>query len=167
MDAPCPSVCSQDQSQRDDQSFTPFGSPQLRSCSHLTGSSVADTHIFCPFCAQVGPRHSDVTSNPSRQGSGAGFDAQSAQSFTSSFVPPPDVPEMFLCPISNKILVDPVVAGDGFTYDRHSITQWFDNGHNDSPVTRKELRSRATLPNLWVKSAVTEWVNWRKSLTDV
>ena len=160
LDATSPSSYSQD------QSLTPMGSFQFRSSSHLTNSSVTESYIFCPFCAQVGPRHPDVTSHAIRQGSGAGFDAGSCHSFSSSTAPPPDVPEMFLCPMSKKLLVDPVVAGDGFTYDRHSITQWFESGHNDSPVTQKELRSRATLPNLWVKSAVVEWLSWRKGLTD-
>jgi hypothetical protein len=30
------------------------------------------------------------------------------------------------CPISFKLMTDPVVADDGHTYQRHVITQWFD-----------------------------------------
>ena len=35
------------------------------------------------------------------------------------------VPRDLLCPISHALMMDPVVAEDGFTYERQAIEQWF------------------------------------------
>ena len=35
---------------------------------------------------------------------------------------------MFLCPITHDVMVDPVVAADGETYERAAIEQWIRRG---------------------------------------
>ena len=35
-----------------------------------------------------------------------------------------EVPKHFICPISQDLMIDPVVAADGFTYENRQITQW-------------------------------------------
>jgi hypothetical protein len=40
------------------------------------------------------------------------------------------------CCITRDLLVDPVIAADGETYERAAITAWFDTGHFTSPKTR-------------------------------
>ncbi len=46
----------------------------------------------------------------------------------------------FICPISREIMTDPVVAADGFTYDRASIKKWFKKS-NISPMTNEEINT--------------------------
>jgi len=46
--------------------------------------------------------------------------------------------ENFVCPLSNEIFLDPVMADDGHLYERQMISTWLSN--NDiSPITRKEM----------------------------
>jgi hypothetical protein len=71
------------------------------------------------------------------------------------------VPSLFICPLSNKVLTDPVVACDGFTYDRRAILEFFETGQRISPLSKQQLRSTATLPNHVVRCAVNEWLEWR------
>lgn len=35
------------------------------------------------------------------------------------------VDTMYLCPITTEVMEDPVIAGDGYTYERTAIEQWF------------------------------------------
>ena len=44
-------------------------------------------------------------------------------------------PDEFVCPISMEVMVEPVLAADGFTYERQAIEQWFELGHRSSPRT--------------------------------
>lgn len=48
--------------------------------------------------------------------------------------PPADL----VCPLSLGLMTDPVVASDGFTYDRAAITDWI-NRNPTSPLTRKPI----------------------------
>ncbi|CAI5475692.1 unnamed protein product [Closterium sp. Yama58-4] len=45
-----------------------------------------------------------------------------------------DADNQLLCPISQKRMTDPVVAADGFTYERYMIEQWLER-NNTSPIT--------------------------------
>lgn len=38
-------------------------------------------------------------------------------------------PAEYRCPISMKVMSDPVIAGDGFSYERASIEQWMQTSH--------------------------------------
>jgi hypothetical protein len=51
---------------------------------------------------------------------------------------------------------DPVVAIDGFTYERASITKWF-NGSNKSPMTGQVLDTLKLYSNNEMKSRCIEW----------
>ena len=46
-----------------------------------------------------------------------------------------ETPDEFVCPISMEVMVEPVLAADGFTYERQAIEQWFELGHRSSPRT--------------------------------
>ena len=54
----------------------------------------------------------------------------------------------FICPISMNIMKEPVVAGDGHTYDKPYIQKWLEN-HSTSPLTNKVMDKILT-PNLLV-----------------
>ena len=49
-----------------------------------------------------------------------------------------EVPFEFLCPITNKIMKDPVTASDGYNYERQAIRRWF-RRKRTSPVSNEEL----------------------------
>lgn len=42
---------------------------------------------------------------------------------------PPSVAEHFKCPLTKKLMHDPVIAADGYTYERQAIQDWFANNH--------------------------------------
>lgn len=52
------------------------------------------------------------------------------------------IPLRMLCPISQSIMHDPVVASDGHTYDRPMITKILANKNRVSPMTREKLEKR-------------------------
>ena len=47
----------------------------------------------------------------------------------------PDPNPAFVCPITNEIFIDPVIAEDGHTYERKAITDWLQK-NSISPLTR-------------------------------
>lgn len=63
----------------------------------------------------------------------------------------PIVPDdMLCCPITLDIMKDPVVAGDGHTYERNAITAWI-RRHGISPITQAPISLRSLVPNLAIK----------------
>eukprot|EP00899_Mesostigma_viride_P018052 jgi/Mesvir1/26248/Mv05726-RA.1 len=68
-----------------------------------------------------------------------------------------DIPEPFLCPISHGLMVDPVVAPSGVTYDRECIQQWL-NHRQHEPVSKQYLRARWLVPNLALREMIQQWV---------
>ena len=59
--------------------------------------------------------------------------------------------------ITFSIMIDPVVASDGFTYERSGIEQWFASGKRTSPFTREPLATQILIPNRSIKSAIDAW----------
>ena len=59
------------------------------------------------------------------------------------------------CPISHEIMVDPVVAADGHTYEREALARWFHGFVSlpTSPMTGKPMGTRM-VPNHAVKSMI-------------
>jgi hypothetical protein len=58
-----------------------------------------------------------------------------------------------LCdPITREPLADPVVAGDGYTYNRACIQTHMQDAPRASPVTGEPLPTNMLFPNLLVKS---------------
>ena len=71
------------------------------------------------------------------------------------------MPEEFICPISNFLMEDPVLAEDGRSYEREMIEAWFaqlaaqGQRHMTSPVTRQRM-GRSLRANDTVKRAIAE-----------
>ena len=65
-------------------------------------------------------------------------------------------PHELLCPITLKVMVDPVMTVDGQTYERAAIERVFEDtaqGEDPrSPVTELVLSSRLLIPNVAVRS---------------
>jgi hypothetical protein len=66
--------------------------------------------------------------------------------------------EQFLCPIMQEVMVDPVVAEDGHTYERAAIECWFSKSLT-SPMTSAAIKSTELKPNHLVRSMI---LNWKK-----
>jgi hypothetical protein len=63
------------------------------------------------------------------------------------------VHDVATCPITLDVMDDPVVAGDGFTYQKSAIEAWL--AHSDkSPVTGKSMDTRITFPNRALRSVL-------------
>jgi hypothetical protein len=77
------------------------------------------------------------------------------------------VPRGYLCPISLALMVDPVVAPDGHSYElailghsyeRTAIAEWFTNGRTTSPVTNLPLANTTLAANHALRAAIQEYL---------
>jgi len=57
-----------------------------------------------------------------------------------------------MCPITRTLIIDPVIASDGFTYERDSIENWL-RSNRSSPITREFMRNNL-IPNLALKNLI-------------
>eukprot|EP00298_Acanthocystis_sp_HF-20_P016646 c21540_g3_i1.p1 GENE.c21540_g3_i1~~c21540_g3_i1.p1 ORF type:complete len:545 (-),score=186.51 c21540_g3_i1:63-1697(-) len=65
------------------------------------------------------------------------------------------IPDFFLCPLTQKPMIDPVIAMDENTYERSELEKWFEL-HDYSPITGKPI-STHTIPNHQLKLAYEQW----------
>ncbi|CAF3941501.1 unnamed protein product, partial [Rotaria sp. Silwood1] len=56
-----------------------------------------------------------------------------------------------VCPLTNQIFREPVIAEDGFTYEKDAIREWIKEYHT-SPKTKQELKIDSFKPNTELKS---------------
>lgn len=69
-------------------------------------------------------------------------------------------PNEFLCPVTQDVMVDPVVASDGHSYERVAIQAILDRGCSEggsalSPLTRETLEP-ALIPNINLRKRIRE-----------
>lgn len=64
-----------------------------------------------------------------------------------------EIPEAFLCPISQQIMKDPYVDSDGNSYDKDCIFQWLASS-SISPITRNPLARQSLVPNRGLRSLI-------------
>ncbi|XVE84359.1 hypothetical protein DITRI_Ditri17bG0006000 [Diplodiscus trichospermus] len=67
------------------------------------------------------------------------------------------IPADFRCPISLELMRDPVVVASGQTYDRESINQWIESGHNTCPKTGQILAHTNLIPNRALRNLIAMW----------
>ena len=67
-----------------------------------------------------------------------------------------EIPEHLLCPITQELMTDPVIAADGQTYDRKSITEWLSRGKRNSPLTGVNLPHTVLLQNVFARITISE-----------
>jgi hypothetical protein len=65
-------------------------------------------------------------------------------------------PQLFHCPLSLEVMEDPVVAADGYTYERSMIAAWLARNQR-SPLTNEPVETTALFPNHSLRSAIREW----------
>jgi hypothetical protein len=66
-----------------------------------------------------------------------------------------DMPESFMCPLTQEVLRDPVVDPEGNSYERSAIESWLEK-NNTSPITRKPLRKEDLVPNRALREVIAE-----------
>ena len=55
------------------------------------------------------------------------------------------------------VVQDPHVAADGFPYEVKILRDWFDSGHDTSPMTNLNLEHCNLVANHALRSAIQEW----------
>ncbi|KAM7468435.1 hypothetical protein LguiB_015997 [Lonicera macranthoides] len=67
----------------------------------------------------------------------------------------------FYCPLTKKMMSDPVTIESGVTYERKAITEWYHKFENPEeifcPKTGKKLGSRVLSTNRALKATIEEW----------
>ena len=63
-------------------------------------------------------------------------------------------PNEFICPITCDIMLDPVVASDGHSYERDAIQTVMGSGNGLSPLTREVLTPGLLIPNINLKKRI-------------
>ena len=69
----------------------------------------------------------------------------------------PIPPEEFMCPISSRLMYDPVIIDSGVTFERMWIQKWFAEDHDTCPQTNKKLAKMSLTPNIAMKELILKW----------
>lgn len=77
-----------------------------------------------------------------------------------------DIPDSFLCPLSQRIMTDPVVTPGGVTYDRGALLDWIQR-HGTDPITGRALAATQPYPNLNLRDQICGFFLVREYMPDV
>ncbi|KAH1154592.1 hypothetical protein GLYMA_18G147800v4 [Glycine max] len=72
------------------------------------------------------------------------------------------VPSVFICPILQRIMKNPHIAADGFSYELEAIEEWLQSGHDISPKNLK-LKHKLLTPNHTLRSLIEDWQGKRSA----
>ncbi|KAL6652948.1 hypothetical protein ACP70R_011875 [Stipagrostis hirtigluma subsp. patula] len=75
----------------------------------------------------------------------------------SSWIGSVPVPEFFICPVSKKLMVHPVVIISGKTVDRSALEKWWKNHDRICPVTGEILAHTVFIPNILIALCIALW----------
>ncbi|XP_031162286.1 WD repeat, SAM and U-box domain-containing protein 1 isoform X2 [Sander lucioperca] len=67
------------------------------------------------------------------------------------------IPDEFLCPITRELMREPVIAADGYSYEREAIDSWINQKNRSSPMTNLPLLTTLLTPNHTLKMAIGRW----------
>jgi len=68
------------------------------------------------------------------------------------------IPQSFVCPITQEVMIDPVFTDDGNTYEREAIREWLEEA-DTSPLTNEKLESKSLRPNLALRKMIAEFIS--------
>ncbi|XP_059116489.1 WD repeat, SAM and U-box domain-containing protein 1 isoform X1 [Peromyscus eremicus] len=68
------------------------------------------------------------------------------------------IPDEFVCPITRELMKDPVIASDGYSYEREAMESWIHKKKRTSPMTNLVLPSLVLTPNRTLKMAINRWL---------
>lgn len=75
-----------------------------------------------------------------------------------------EVPDVFVCPITRELLHDPVMAADGFTYERRAIEQHLLKIGHRSPKTNLQLTNKTLVPNVNLRIYIRETIRCGRAI---
>lgn len=67
-----------------------------------------------------------------------------------------EIPAQFFCPITQSIMIDPVMNEAGQTYERKSIQRWYQTSRKD-PLTNVNIITGKLLPNINLRDSIEEY----------
>ncbi|GMH56860.1 hypothetical protein TrRE_jg3776, partial [Triparma retinervis] len=75
-----------------------------------------------------------------------------------SWTPPKssELPPQFRCSIDGELMDDPVIAVDGYSYERYNLERYF-RSHDVSPKTGQVLSNKTMMPNMALKEMIGNW----------
>ncbi|KAK3155036.1 hypothetical protein QOZ80_2BG0198010 [Eleusine coracana subsp. coracana] len=97
---------------------------------------------------------SSDASTPVKCHSATGFQREEDRSSMSGAAIPP---AEFCCPISTKLMHDPVIIASGQTYEREYIERWFNEGYDTCPRTKVKLDNFSMIPNNCMRDLICNW----------
>ncbi|PAN48475.1 hypothetical protein PAHAL_9G384400 [Panicum hallii] len=65
-------------------------------------------------------------------------------------------PSHFICPILKRVMQDPCIASDGYSYERVAIEMWL-HENDVSPLTKTQLPDKNLVPNHALLCAINSW----------
>ena len=68
------------------------------------------------------------------------------------------VPNEFVCPIAQKIMIDPATTKAGNTYEKKYIKKWFEKNDTD-PLFNETLTDKNLIDNHGLKETINSWAN--------
>uniref|UniRef100_A0A2K6SWP4 WD repeat, SAM and U-box domain-containing protein 1 n=1 Tax=Saimiri boliviensis boliviensis TaxID=39432 RepID=A0A2K6SWP4_SAIBB len=69
-----------------------------------------------------------------------------------------EIPDEFICPITRELMKDPVIASDGYSYEKEAMENWISTKKRTSPMTNLVLPSVVLTPNRTLKMAINRWL---------
>ena len=67
-----------------------------------------------------------------------------------------NVPEEFICPITNEIMKNPLMSIHGFNFEREAIFEWLQT-HSTCPLSRRELNVSKLVTNCALRERIRGW----------
>lgn len=100
-----------------------------------------------PSCKSLSAKYLNLETRP-------GYPLDETQA---SMLDSPNPPEEFKCPLSSKLMYDPVVISSGQTFERTYIQKWFDDGHDTCPKTGLKLDDLSVRSNTAMRDLISRW----------
>ncbi|XP_065787686.1 WD repeat, SAM and U-box domain-containing protein 1 isoform X4 [Muntiacus reevesi] len=70
-----------------------------------------------------------------------------------------EIPDEFICPITRELMKEPVIASDGYSYEKEAMENWISKKKRTSPMTNLVLSSVILIPNRTLKMAIDRWLS--------
>ncbi|CAM6074178.1 unnamed protein product [Sphagnum tenellum] len=76
--------------------------------------------------------------------------------------PDVEIPEAFVCPISQSLMAEPVIVASGYTFERQCIQRWFQVRNRHCFKSGVALEHGSLTPNVQMQSAILGWCDKHK-----
>lgn len=158
VSAPQPSSTFECEEQDDAISITST-TRMSEECSFDDGVECSDEYIMMSMqeSSSSSSNTSSRTAATTPVAAAASFDTGSSDVSTPSFIP-----RGFRCPLSLQVMLDPVLDGEGNTYEYSAILDWLNKeghqGHRTSPISHQPLSERMLNPNNSLREAIHEYM---------